>query len=133
MIRQRKLLQTIYSPSINLEEPIEPHDASLSDIFKDNTHQESDANSLADFEVIPDNNRGSTCSKAAAEAMTTNAFVSNVSWSSLVLPWENDFMSQIFSESLTPDPKLVTAKPLECSSCHSQFEQAGFECPFRPS
>ena len=62
--------------------------------------------SLASFEVIADRDSGSTCSKTAAEVMTANAFVRNVNWTSLVLPWENDFMSQIFSESSTPDPKL---------------------------
>ena len=67
---------------------------------------QSDAGSCQDFEVIPDEKPGSTCSQTAAEVMTTNAFVRNASWSNLVLPWDTDFMSQIFSETSAPDPKL---------------------------
>ena len=95
-----------YSPSLNLGNPFEPSEANFSDLMKEGNQPDSDAHSLASFEVIPDQNSGSTSSKSAAEVMTTNAFVRNVNWSSLVLPWENDFTSQIFSESLTPDPKL---------------------------
>ena len=95
-----------YSPSLNLEDPIESPDGEFSDIFRRNVPQQSDVESAADFEVIPESRKESTCSQAAAEILTTNAFVRNVSWSSLVLPWENDFMSQIFSDSSVPDPKL---------------------------
>ena len=95
-----------YSPSLNLDLQVDPDADNLSEMLKEGSHHESDAQSSNSFEVIADRDSGSTCSKSAAEIMTTNAFVRNVSWSSLVLPWENDFMSQIFSESSTPDPKL---------------------------
>ena len=95
-----------YSPSINLEDPIESLDGEVSDVFRNNVPQQSDAESTGDFEVIPESKQGGTCSQTAAEVMTTNACVRNVSWSSLVLPWENDFMAQIFSDSSVPDPKL---------------------------
>ena len=95
-----------YSPSLNLETPIESPGDDFSDVFRRNVPQQSDIDSAADFEVIPESRQESTCSQTAAEIMTTNAFVRNMSWSSLVLPWETDFMSQIFSESSVPDPKL---------------------------
>ena len=97
-----------YSPSLNLElvTPVESIDDEISDVFRNNIPHESDVEPAADFEVIPESRQDSTCSQAAAEIMTTNAFVRNVSWSNLVLPWETDFMSQIFSDSSVPDPKL---------------------------
>ena len=97
-----------YSPSLNLElvTPVESIDGEFSDVFRNNIPQLSDVEPAADFEVIPESRQESTCSQAAAEIMTTNAFVRNVSWSNLVLPWETDFVSQIFSESSVPDPKL---------------------------
>ena len=95
-----------YSPSLNLGNPFDPSEDNFSDLMKEDGQHDGHTHSLASFEVIADRDSGSTCSKTAAEVMTTNAFVRNVNWTSLVLPWENDFMSQIFSESSTPDPKL---------------------------
>ena len=95
-----------YSPSLNLDFQVDPNEDNFSDLMKEDSRHGIDAHSSTSFEVIADRDSGSTCSKTAAEIMTTNAFVRNVGGSSLVLPWENDFMSQIFSESSTPDPKL---------------------------
>ena len=109
------------SPSFDLELQSKNLDDELAAILRSEKPIESEAQSSAEFEVIPDRNHGSTCSKEASEAMATNAFVRNVSWSNLVLPWESDFMSQIFSDSSLPDQKLslpsqwnaevVTARP----------------------
>ena len=109
------------SPSFDLELRGKNLDDELAAILRSEKPIESEAQSSAEFEVIPDRNHGSTCSKEASAAMATNAFVRNVSWSNLVLPWESDFMSQIFSDSSLPDQKLslpsqwnaevVTARP----------------------
>ena len=95
-----------YSPSLNPDGRFDLNEDDFSDLMKEGSRHDSDAHSSNSFEVIADRDLGKTCSKSTAEVMTTNAFVRNVSWSSLVLPWENDFMSQIFSDSSTPDPKL---------------------------
>ncbi len=123
-----------YSPSINLEDPIESLDGNFSDAFRDNAPKRSDAGSCQAFEVIPDDKQGSTCSQTAAEVMTTSAFVRNASWSNLALPWETDFMSQIFSETSVPDPKLsLPSQWTERRSRYGQSKQTRCECAVRSS
>ena len=52
-----------YSPSLNLGNHFEPSEANFSDLMKEDNQPDSDAHSLASFEVIADQNSGSTCSK----------------------------------------------------------------------
>ena len=75
------------------------------DSLKGDSHKQGIPDSVVGSKAEP--NDGGTCSKSDAETMTTNAFIRNVNWSSLELPWETDFMKPIFGNSSLPEPKLA--------------------------